>query len=93
MLKNRNISILGCGWLGLALGEYLADEGYSVKGSTTTQSKMRLLVERGIIPFLIHFDPKPQGHDLHRFLQSQTLIELLFLHVQEFREIISTPHN
>lgn len=74
LLKNRNISILGCGWLGLALGEELAEQGYFVKGSTTTQAKMKKLVERGIIPFLIQFDPKPKGHDLHRFLQSQVLI-------------------
>ena len=35
----KNVSVLGCGWLGMPLAISLLDEGYSVKGSTTTEKK------------------------------------------------------
>lgn len=52
------ISILGCGWLGLPLGKYLVENGHSVKGSTTSESKIALLSEVGIEPFLLNFSPQ-----------------------------------
>jgi nucleoside-diphosphate-sugar epimerase len=52
------ISILGCGWLGLPLGKYLVEKGHLVKGSTTSESKIALLSEIGIEPFLIKFSPQ-----------------------------------
>lgn len=50
------ISILGCGWLGLAMGSRLKKIGYSIKGSTTRKEKIALLEEKGIVPFLINLD-------------------------------------
>lgn len=47
------ISILGCGWLGLPLGAQLKTVGHSIKGSTTRKEKISLLEEKGISPFLI----------------------------------------
>ena len=44
----HTISVLGCGWLGLPLAEYLMGKGYQVKGSTTNQSKLSLLENKGI---------------------------------------------
>jgi nucleoside-diphosphate-sugar epimerase len=52
------ISILGCGWLGLPLGKYLVENGHSVKGSTTSESKLALLSETGIEPFLLKLSPQ-----------------------------------
>jgi len=46
------ISILGCGWLGLPLGESLA-KSHTVKGSVTSAEKFMLLQEKGIMPFRI----------------------------------------
>jgi UDP-glucose 6-dehydrogenase len=34
------ISIVGCGWLGLPLGEKLAKSGHQVFGSTTSVEKI-----------------------------------------------------
>ena len=51
-MNNKQISILGCGWLGLPLAEYLIDRDYRVKGSTTSHSKEETLKERNIIPFV-----------------------------------------
>ena len=52
------ISILGCGWLGFPLGKHLVEKGHSVKGSTTSESKIDLLSEIGIEPFLLKFSPQ-----------------------------------
>ena len=52
------ISILGCGWLGLPLGKYLVENGHSVKGSTTSENKTALLSDAGVEPFLLNFSPQ-----------------------------------
>lgn len=36
----KNISILGCGWLGIPLAISFLEEGYAVKGSTTSEEKL-----------------------------------------------------
>ena len=68
------ISILGCGWLGLPLGKYLVENGHSVKGSTTSESKLSLLSEIGIEPFLLSFSPQIEGNNIDNFLNSEILI-------------------
>jgi nucleoside-diphosphate-sugar epimerase len=47
------ISILGCGWLGLPLAKALIVNGFSVKGSTTSEDKLSGLAALDIEPFLI----------------------------------------
>ena len=47
------ISILGCGWLGFPLAKRFIEEGYSVNGSTTSESKLSVLENAGINPFLV----------------------------------------
>lgn len=49
------ISILGCGWYGKALAKALANDGYHVKGSTTSAEKLIELANLGIEPFLVNF--------------------------------------
>ncbi len=73
----QTVSILGCGWLGLPLGKFLAEKGFTVKGSTTRPEKMALLQEAGIQPFVLSFQPHPdrdQLDDLPDFLNSEILI-------------------
>ena len=53
MSKQKSISIIGCGWLGLPLAALLVEKGYKVRGSTTSKDKLPLLREKGIIPFLL----------------------------------------
>ena len=51
------ISILGCGWLGLALGKHLCKiKNYTVKGSTTSQIKLAAIAEAGMIPFRVDLE-------------------------------------
>lgn len=47
------ISILGCGWLGLPLAKKLIQSGYLVKGSTTSIGKLSLLESWNILPYEI----------------------------------------
>ena len=57
MQNNRTtISILGCGWYGLALAKVLLANDYHVKGSTTTPEKIILLQNEGIQPYLMNFE-------------------------------------
>jgi len=70
-----NISILGCGWLGLPLAKKLIEVGHTVNGSTTNRDKMRSLSEEGIVPYKIQlFEEGIQG-DISSFLgNSEVLI-------------------
>ncbi|AWA29377.1 NAD(P)-dependent oxidoreductase [Flavobacterium magnum] len=71
----REISILGCGWLGLPLGQAFLEKGYVVRGSTTSVEKIPLLQELGISPFLITVNPDGVAGDVLSFLsRSDTLI-------------------
>ena len=40
---NTQISIIGCGWLGLPLAKELIKKGYKVKGTTTSKDKLSAL--------------------------------------------------
>lgn len=51
---NKNISILGCGWLGFPLAINLIANGCIVKGSTTSADKLELLSLNEIDPYLVH---------------------------------------
>ena len=69
------ISILGCGWLGLPLAKALLENGFSVNGSTTSKDKLSVLKNLGIQAFQIELsETKIQG-EVDSFLEnSATLI-------------------
>ena len=70
-----NISILGCGWLGLPLAKKMIEAGHIVKGSTTNRDKLNSLTSGGISPYIIElFEEGIQG-DITSFLgNSEVLI-------------------
>lgn len=69
------ISILGCGWLGLSLGEFLSKKGFKIKGSTTSIEKMKILSNSGIEPFHLMIKPKKiEGKNGAEFFDSDLLI-------------------
>jgi len=47
------VSILGCGWLGSALGKHLVENGYQVNGSVTRPEKLSLIEQIGMKSFLL----------------------------------------
>ena len=69
----ETISILGCGWYGLALAKKLIANGYSVKGSTTSIEKLPLLEQLQIKPYLINFDLQDSQYE-SSFFESEVLI-------------------
>ena len=69
-----NISILGCGWLGLPLAKKLLEDGHIVNGSTTSREKLTSLSSEGISPFVIQlFEEGVQG-DLTSFLKDSEVL-------------------
>lgn len=71
---NTSISILGCGWLGLPLGKHFTGQGFSVKGSTRSETKFPLLERAGISPFVFGLNPEPAGTNIDDFLKSDVLV-------------------
>ncbi|SHG73501.1 NAD(P)H-binding protein [Flagellimonas flava] len=65
---NRNIGVLGCGWLGLPLAKTLVEQSYFVKGTTTSLEKLPILEAEGITPFQISFSPVAIVGDISGFL-------------------------
>lgn len=52
----KKISVLGCGWLGLPLAINFVSKGVKVKGSTTTDEKIKVLKSVEIQPYLLTLD-------------------------------------
>ena len=67
----KSVSILGCGWLGKPLAISLLDDGYIVKGSTTSEEKLVILKASEIDPYLIDIS-EFEEHDF--FLASDILV-------------------
>ena len=71
----EQISILGCGWLGLPLAENLIEKGFSVKGSTTSPNRIGELESKEIEAYIIELLSDEILGDFKCFLQnSKTLI-------------------
>lgn len=52
----KQISIIGCGWLGLPLAKHLLEAGYHIKGSTTSVDKLDALTTAGIEAFQVKLE-------------------------------------
>jgi nucleoside-diphosphate-sugar epimerase len=72
--SKKSASILGCGWLGLPLARHLLQNGFQIKGSTTSPEKLALLKKAGIEPFLIQLSDGGDHSKIPGFLTSDILI-------------------
>lgn len=70
----KQISILGCGWLGLPLAKSLIKDGFSVKGSTTSLEKMVVLNEAGIASFQINVLEDTIEGEIVSFLENSSVL-------------------
>lgn len=71
----KQISILGCGWLGFPLAKAALKEGFAIKGSTTSVQKIPTLENAGIHSYLLALDSTTVPDLFSDFLiGSQTLI-------------------
>ena len=68
------ISILGCGWLGLPLAKKLIEKGYSVNGSTTSETKLSILENAGIHPFLVALESESVSESINDFLSESEIL-------------------
>ena len=59
MTEKKSVAIIGLGWLGLPLAKSLQQQGYTVKGSTTTPEKAARLTNQGIDAQMVRFEPAP----------------------------------
>ncbi|GAA4831365.1 NAD(P)H-binding protein [Algivirga pacifica] len=85
----KNISILGCGWLGFPLAKQLASTGYNIKGSTTTEQKLSVLKESNISPYLISLSPEDKEEKvLEEFLEdTDTLVICIPPRYRTFKDV------
>ncbi|UBM57810.1 hypothetical protein LAG90_13440 [Marinilongibacter aquaticus] len=68
------VSILGCGWLGLPLAQYLLSKKYKIKGSTRQETKLQLLKNEGILPFQIDLSQPSVNTQIAEFLDADVLV-------------------
>ncbi|TRX36724.1 Rossmann-fold NAD(P)-binding domain-containing protein [Flavobacterium restrictum] len=68
------ISILGCGWLGLPLAKALLEKGCVVKGSTTSPEKLSMLENSGIQPYLIALSEEEIAGNCDGFLENSKIL-------------------
>lgn len=68
----KTISLLGSGWLGLALIRFLQRRSFSVKASTRTTNRLNELRDFGAIPYVVDIDNLTG--DIEAFLDSDSLI-------------------
>ncbi|WP_115460877.1 NAD(P)H-binding protein [Winogradskyella aurantiaca] len=73
-MSEKQISIIGCGWLGLPLAKKLASHGYKIKGSTTSVSKLKNLKEAGIEPYHVQLHASKITGDIDGFLRDSTIV-------------------
>lgn len=75
MLKeNKQISILGCGWLGLPLAKKLILEGYKIKGSTTSVDKLVILADEKIQAYVITLNENSILGEIDHFLENSEIL-------------------
>ena len=70
----KQISILGCGWLGLPLAKSLISKGFSVKGSTTSLEKISILENHGIQAYRIEISESEIKGEIDLFLQNSEIL-------------------
>jgi len=71
---STQISILGCGWLGISLAKALLQKGYRIKGSTTSSEKLEVLKSEGIQPFKIELKERKVIGDIASFLEGSEIL-------------------
>lgn len=87
----KNVSILGCGWLGKPLAVSLLEDGFFVKGSTTTEEKLDELAFLDIAPYLVNI---AEFEEFDAFLETDILIiAITSKDIDGFENLISQIQN
>jgi nucleoside-diphosphate-sugar epimerase len=87
----RTISVLGCGWLGVPLAMSFLKEGFSVKGSTTSEEKIEILEALGLETHLVNIS---ESKKFDSFLETDILvIAITAKDIDGFKKLISQIQN
>lgn len=70
----KQLSILGCGWLGLPLAQSFIEKGWAVNGSTTSSDKIEVLKDLGINPFIIELSATEVSGEFTKFLEGSDIV-------------------
>lgn len=90
-ISMRNISILGCGWLGKPLAVSFLEDGFTVKGSTTTEDKIDDLEQLNIEAHLVNIS---ENEEFDLFLASDILVvAITSKDIDGFENLISQINN
>lgn len=88
----KKISILGCGWLSKSLAFYLADKGFTVKGSNTSNKNKKEFEQNNIEPYLIDISKEKVNYS--DFLSSEILIiSITNKNISNFKRLVSAIEN
>lgn len=71
---NKNVAILGCGWLGFPLAVHLINKGYTVNGSTTSKEKMIAMEAANIRPFYVKLSENGLDGNIIGLLENVTIL-------------------
>lgn len=74
MNNPKQISILGCGWLGLPLGKRLVASGHQVKGSLRQEKNIPGLQKAGVQAFLLDIGSEKITGDFTQFLEGSAIL-------------------
>lgn len=87
------VSILGCGWLGSALGNSLVTKGYEVKGSVTKPEKLATLSSVGIKSFIVNLKEEEILDDQSDFWNCDVLVVASNINLQSNPGYIKALHS
>jgi nucleoside-diphosphate-sugar epimerase len=74
----KQVSILGCGWLGKALAKTLLEKKYPIRGSVQTAEKSNALKAIGISPYVIRLENFGVVGDLKSFVADTDILITAF---------------
>ncbi|MEM6720900.1 MAG: SDR family oxidoreductase [Bacteroidota bacterium] len=77
-MKTKQISILGCGWLGLPLAKHFIAKKYTVKGSTTAVEKVPELAAAGIQSYVFKLGTTHDDEVYANFLAESEIVIINF---------------
>ncbi|MBN3521584.1 NAD(P)H-binding protein [Algoriphagus lutimaris] len=70
----KTVGIIGLGWTGLPLAQYLKSKSWEVIGSTTTDQKKQELEQKGLKVVTLKMNPHPEGKGFQKLFQSEYLV-------------------
>jgi nucleoside-diphosphate-sugar epimerase len=92
LLKQHQISIFGCGWLGEPLAISLLKKGFLIKGSTTSEAKLQSLTLKGIETYLLSLENSTFAFT--PFLSSTVLVvNIPSKNIEGFKKFITYVEN